>query len=319
MHSEFPYYIRVHGQLFHSVPPAIAKPGERARFIQLYIIDNALEEIMADERNANLDSNTVEQILDYLTENNAWAIAIRRIVEENLKGKPDVQNVRIDFIPGDDHRHRLPRQDIIAGFVPNMPDEKINYHRSVKVSNANGKFTSINELHGMYDPAHYVIMFPKGEPGYARQGHKEKEDTPLKFYQQRIQIRPKRHVSMGHYGRLAHEYFIDQWLKVETDRLNYIKMNQTDLRGSTHPDERPDDAPVGNDEGRSIVYLPPSFNGGKRYYRRKFLDGVNVANIIGAGTVLVTMTANPNWPEIKAELEEGELPNDRPDIVALGW
>jgi len=42
VHSKFPYYIRVHGQLFHSCPPAIAKASMPARFIQLYIVDNAL-------------------------------------------------------------------------------------------------------------------------------------------------------------------------------------------------------------------------------------------------------------------------------------
>ena len=41
-----------------------------------------------------------------------------------------------------------------------------------------------------------------------------------------------------------------------------------------------------------------------------------MANKVGAGTVLVTMTANPNWPEIKNALEPGETANDRPDIVA---
>ena len=46
------------------------------------------------------------------------------------------------------------------------------------------------------------------------------------------------------------------------------------------------------------------------------MDSVNVANVIGAGTVLVTVTANPNWPEIQAELEPGKTANDRPNIVA---
>ena len=28
------------------------------------------------------------------------------------------------------------------------------------------------------------------------------------------------------------------------------------------------------------------------------------------------MTCNPNWPEIKNELKEGQTPQDRPDLVA---
>ena len=30
----------------------------------------------------------------------------------------------------------------------------------------------------------------------------------------------------------------------------------------------------------------------------------------------MTMTCNPNWPEIREHLLEGQAPQDRPDIVA---
>ena len=99
VHSDFPYYIRVHGQLFHSCPPAIAKSGVPARFIQLYIIDNALEEIMKIGKNNNLDKVTIERILNYLNENNPWAQAIRRTVKQHMEDRPNVKTVVIDFMP----------------------------------------------------------------------------------------------------------------------------------------------------------------------------------------------------------------------------
>ena len=99
VHAKFPYYIRVHGQLFHSLPPAIAKPNEPPRFIQLYIIDNALEEIVKDKRNDILDRDMIEAILDYLKENNPWAKAISRTVKQHMLGKPSVKNVVIEFAP----------------------------------------------------------------------------------------------------------------------------------------------------------------------------------------------------------------------------
>ena len=36
----------------------------------------------------------------------------------------------------------------------------------------------------------------------------------------------------------------------------------------------------------------------------------------GKPSLFVTMTANPNWKEIRAELLPGQVANDRPDIVA---
>jgi len=189
VHAKFPYYIRVHGQLFHSLPPAIAKPNESPRFLQLYIIDNALEEIMKDKRNDILDRDMIKGILDYLKENNPWAIAIRRTVKQYMLGKPAVKNVAIEFVPAPGHRYRLPRQDIIAGFVPNMAEGKTDQYRSVIIHNNNNdgnSFSKINEQNAMYDPAHYVMMFPKGDLGYSKLVNEGKNDTVLKFYQQRM-------------------------------------------------------------------------------------------------------------------------------------
>ena len=104
--------------------------------------------------------------------------------------QPDVKNIVIDFMPGENHQYRVPRQDIIAGFVPNDASGRINTLRSVYINNANDedKFTRINEMNAMYDPAHYVVMFPKGDPGYSGCVSSGREDSLLKFYQQRMQI-----------------------------------------------------------------------------------------------------------------------------------
>ena len=36
----------------------------------------------------------------------------------------------------------------------------------------------------------------------------------------------------------------------------------------------------------------------------------------GRPDYFITMTANPNWEEVKANLETGETPQDRPDLIA---
>lgn len=64
-----------------------------------------------------------------------------------------------------------------------------------------------------------------GDPGYAKLAS-AKNDTMKVFYQQPMHIRPGVHVSLGHFGRLAHEYWIDMWLKIESERLRIIKCHQ---------------------------------------------------------------------------------------------
>ena len=152
----------------------------------------------------------------------------------------------------------------------------------------------------------------------AEKGNTERKEsnTMLKFYQQRLHIRPGKHYPLGRFGRLFHQYAIDMWIKIENSRLQYIRMNNKNMRCTNSAETRADDEPVGQDEGKSYVYLPRSFTGGPRYYRAKFLDAINAVNELGAGMLLITMTTNPDWPEIRENLAPGETARDRPDIVA---
>ena len=40
-----------------------------------------------------------------------------------------------------------------------------------------------------------------------------------------------------------------------------------------------------------------------------------IVRFLGPPTFFITVTANPNWPEILRELRPGEKASDRPDIV----
>ncbi|EEY60735.1 helitron helicase-like protein [Phytophthora infestans T30-4] len=148
-------------------------------------------------------------------------------------------------------------------------------------------------------------------------------------------------------GRLTQQYCVDQWAKCEQERLRFIKKNQlqyrletlqglTDaLRGESveiHRMAADDEAairrtrrgnyteqesaePDAGEVGRKII-IPPKFTGGPRYMYQRFLDAMAIVRETGAPNLFITMTCNPNWPEIKENLRPGEKASDRPDIVA---
>ena len=176
---EFPFNIKVHGALYHSIPPAVPQNNEDARFAQLYVIDNALEHIMRNRSNG-LDQRIVELLLNYIRENNPWAKAIRNHVQTYLVGNEDAKMVQLNIEQGEG-QYSTPTVDEIAGFVPEGSTE-FHGHRSVRLHNKNGRFSCIDELNPFYDPAHYVIMFPKGDAGYSL---RMRPTTVLQFYQQR--------------------------------------------------------------------------------------------------------------------------------------
>jgi hypothetical protein len=66
--------------------------------------------------------------------------------------------------------------------------------------------------------------------------------------------------------------------------------------------------------GKRIV-LPSSFSGGPRQMMQLFQDAIAVVRYYGKPDLFITVTFNPNCPELLAELRPGETPNDRPDLI----
>ena len=56
------------------------------------------------------------------------------------------------------------------------------------------------------------------------------------------------------------------------------------------------------------------FVGSPRWYHMQFLDAMAICRKFGRPEYFVTMTCNPKWPEILAELRPGQSPEDRPEV-----
>ena len=172
-------------------------------------------------------------------------------------------------------------------------------------------------------------MFPHGNVGYDATKYYQhlhstdnniEYNTVLRYYQQLIQIRPAASIPLHLYARLYQEYICDQYSKVESWRLNYIRTHQKELKGELYNgviDFLHSHRNLNSiaDVGHQYVILPPSYVGGPRWYRERFLNGMNIINELGSATFIGTMTCNPNWPEIHALLGENETPMERIDIV----
>ena len=76
-------------------------------------------------------------------------------------------------------------------------------------------------------------------------------------------------------------------------------------------------ARVGNEIGRvKRVVLPSTFTGSPRHMRGLYQDAMTMVEKLGKPDLFITMTCNPNWPEIKSNLLPGQSPNDRNDLLA---
>lgn len=105
--------------------------------------------------------------------------------------------------------------------------------------------------------------------------------------------------------RLTCEYLVDAYSRCEEERLEYIRRYRTDPEET---DENPDYL-----DHRA---LPSSFYGSKAWSAERCADCHALAKEFGIGSFFITMTANPEWPEIRAQLEPWEQPMNCPGIVS---
>ncbi|CAF1801401.1 unnamed protein product [Brassica napus] len=163
----------------------------------------------------------------------------------------------------------------------------------------------IRDDHPLYMSLQYPLLFPYGEYGFHPEipllletgtSRTRQFLTIRQYYASQIQTRPNQGMTLIKGGRLLHQFIVDVYTTIEEDRLS---------KGDT-------DAKI---IGQRFI-LPPSFTGGARYLVEKYHDAMAICREYGNPDLFITMTANPNWSEIKEHLGKygGDSPNDRPDI-----
>lgn len=174
-------------------------------------------------------------------------------------------------------------------------------------------FMSILTRH--YEPLQYPLLFPHGTLGWGLTA--DNPDNPdrlsntlgftqREWYKGRLLTDDRFLI----FGRLCSEYLCDMYSRVEEERLNFIR------RGRVSQAHRED--PSVDDSDMSIE-LPASFLGSRKWASEETADSLALARVYGKPSYFITMTCNPDWPEIKARLRPGQNASDIPVIVARAF
>ncbi|XP_028053095.1 uncharacterized protein LOC114257523 [Camellia sinensis] len=137
------------------------------------------------------------------------------------------------------------------------------------------------------------------------------------FYSYRLFERPTEYLTILRAGKLFQEFLVNAWAATEQNRLTYYKLNQGKIRAELYQDLTdidPNDLQP-NQIGQRFV-LPSSFAGGPRHMFEIFQDSMAITRYNQHPYIFLTMTANPNWPEITSALLPHQKPIDRPDLIA---
>jgi hypothetical protein len=199
-------------------------------------------------------------------------------------------------------------------YYGNTTPSEIKARRMIVVTK-DGENQSVSTLSRLWEPLAYPLFFPHGTLGWgvadnmvrnASQGLGDVPTTQMWHYRARLLREPRFQI----FGRLTNEYIVDMFSRDLESRLAYIRSNQERIR-------REDATLMGlhGAEATENIYLPSSFLGSNRWAAEQVSDSLAIAAAFGSPTFFITMTCNPEWPEIQSQLRPGQNFTDIPIVV----
>ncbi|KAK9733811.1 hypothetical protein RND81_04G093900 [Saponaria officinalis] len=307
------YVFKLHGQIYHHIPDLLHN-NESPKYLQLYFYDGQHEaqnrtscfpELRQDETQILLNKNTVH----------------------------------------DQRTHNTPTSNEVAAIWSESTSSSQASSPHIVVFGKSSEPHRIMHYYGCYDPLQYPLLFPSGECGWS-QGLKkqselvsnttvntanhaaswetqsvekllaEKNISCREYYCYKLQKRPGNLLLRA--GRCLQQYIVDMYVKVENTRLDFFRNNQDTIRAELYQgivDTLQNGEHSAANVGHRLI-LPPSFIGGPRDMKKRYLNAMSLVQRYGKPDLFITITCNPNWPEIKQELGPGEESQNRQDLVA---
>lgn len=143
----------------------------------------------------------------------------------------------------------------------------------------------------------------------------------MNYYAHRIMVRQHQDNYILRYRQLFHQYIVDMYAKVESERLRFLRFNQAKLRSEEYIHLR--DAVAGNIDGNlnpnnigNAFILPSSYIGSPRNMQEYIQDAMTYVRHYGRPDLFITFTCNPNWEEIQTLLLPGQQAIHRHDLTA---
>ncbi|KAL5194228.1 Replication protein A DNA-binding subunit B [Glycine soja] len=329
--SREPPTIRIQGQPCHKIDSLLPMPGKKPKFAQLYIFDTENEvqnRIDVMSQYSGIHNHIVSALSHMLHQHNSYAQSFK--MARDRLAADQANNIKLQLIAarGKDGRvYNMPNVPEIAALIAGdfHPDSK----RDIIVETQNGELQRIHELHPSYVPLQYPLLFPYGENGYrpdilhrctsSSKKRKQNRLTMREWFAYRLQSRSNEAQTLLHSRKLFQQFIVEGYTMVESERLSYIRNNQKKLRIDKYSSLQTSldtGTAKGLTKGKRVI-LPSTFVGSPRYMDQLYFDGMAICSHVGFPNLFITLTCNPNWPEIRRLLSPLNLKMiDRPDIVS---
>ncbi|KYN18631.1 ATP-dependent DNA helicase PIF1, partial [Trachymyrmex cornetzi] len=323
-----PYCFKIQGQIYYQINTALyPTPYEMPSYGQFFIVDNneAIEYRL--HQNSNLDEEILRLIDNIIRTNNIFAQSYRMIHEEIQAQQTENHNIRelqLGFLTKkgvDRGRYNIQRVNEVAAVFSTTADGEIPETYVTIYNKSNKTLQQVRTMDPNVEPWIYPLYYPYGNQGWhgnLRCNNSNKRVSRAAYVKHRIAIRDNFNIFiLGR--RLFQQWLVDNYVKIEKDRINYCKQNQKQLRAESYQGLIDYLANVANNNDAHIgkmIILPSTFVDSPRNMLQHYQDAMAIVRKYGKPDLFITMTCNPNWREIRENLLPNQQPVDRPDTCA---
>lgn len=170
-----PWVFRLQGQMVHRIGALEAAPGQTPQYAHLLFVDaeQALQTRMRHPANQSLQEDVMRTLQMMLEEHNPYVPLYRQareilIQQERLNPGATDLHLRLEFKSNsayDPRTYHLPTADEVAAIIPDGPTNE-GSHRDIVLRLRNNQLQRISELHRLYFPLAYPLLFPYGKFGW---------------------------------------------------------------------------------------------------------------------------------------------------------
>ena len=222
----------------------------------------------------------------------------------------------------DRNRYNFSRTNEVAAIFSTTADGEIPESYAT-IRNKNTKSLQYDStMDPNIEPWIYPLFYSHGTRGWHRDiplVNSTDKVTRMAYIKYRMAVRDQDFNLFIRGRRLFQQWVVDNYVKIEKDRIMFSKNNQHKLRVESYTGLYNYLNKTAEDNNYSlgkVTVLPSSFTGSPRNMQQHYHDAMAIVRKFGKPDLFVTMTCNPNWIEIKENLLPGQQPADRPDLCA---
>ncbi|XP_022030874.1 uncharacterized protein LOC110931806 [Helianthus annuus] len=277
---------------------------------------------------STFDVQIIEELTLMLDTNNALVKSYRQA--RNCLNENPYIDLKLSLIgkrSKDGRTYNLPEASEVAALVIGDLTQSVENH-DIVVKTRSGQVEHISELHPSYLSLQYPLLFPYGDDMYRvdilQRGlnldtkSKRPMCTMREFFAYRLQDCVDKFSVIHNAKRLFQHFVVDAYTMMESERLFYIRRQQTHLRSETVQNiQNANNARKKRYVKNWNTYLYSIFVHWRfSNMMQNYLDAMSLCKWFGYPDFFITITCNPIWLEVQRFLKDTTIrPEDRPDIL----